>query len=73
MSAATTFPLMTVEQFEALPEPKGGFLLRTPFWKASKGAQGKQGHYLLQRIIRDLFQDSLMRGGGLPRLKWLAT
>jgi Uma2 family endonuclease len=62
MSAATTFPLMTVEQYDALPEPTGNFYYELHFGKLVKMGKAKQGHYLLQRNIRDLLQKQLNSG-----------
>ena len=54
MSAATTFPLMTVEEFDALPEPRGDFTYELNFGRLVKVGRPNKGHFLLQRIIRDL-------------------
>jgi Uma2 family endonuclease len=56
MSAATTFPLMTVEQFDALPEPRGNFTYELHFGRLVKVGRAKKSHYLLQCFVRDLLR-----------------
>ena len=54
MSAATVFPLMTVEEYDALPDPKGDFTYELQFGRLVKVGKPKQIHYALQRLIMDL-------------------
>jgi Uma2 family endonuclease len=61
MSTALTFPLMTAEQFFALPEPTGPYVWELHFGELVKVGRPKQGHYLLQRLIRDLLAKKLGR------------
>jgi Uma2 family endonuclease len=61
MSTALTFPLMTAEQFFELPEPTGPFVWELHFGELVKVGRPKQGHYNLQRLIRDLLTKKLGR------------
>jgi len=54
--AARTFPLMTVEEFEGLPEPKGNFTYELHFGRLVKVGRAKKGHFMLQRFIRNLIE-----------------
>src|ERR1700694_479668 len=56
MAAATAFPLMTVEEFDALPEPKENFKYELHFGRLVKVGRAKKSHYLLQCFIRDLLK-----------------
>ena|ERR1051326_4352041 len=51
MSAARIFPLMTLEEFEALPEPKGDFTYELHFGRLVKVGRPKKLHHLLQWSI----------------------
>jgi Uma2 family endonuclease len=59
MAAATTFPLMSVEEFDELPEPKGNFTYELHFGRLVKVGRAKKSHYLLQCFIRDLLKRQL--------------
>jgi Uma2 family endonuclease len=56
MAAATTFPLMTVEQFDALPEPRGNFTYELHFGRLVKVGRARKTHFSLQCSIRDLLK-----------------
>src|SRR5947209_20122841 len=59
MSTALTLPLMTVEEFFALPEPVGEFTYELHFGELVKVGRAKKRHYDLQEIIRDILARSL--------------
>src|SRR5438477_9285573 len=59
MAAATTLPLMTVEEFDALPQPRGNFTYELHFGRLVKVGRAKKSHYLLQCFIRDLIKQHL--------------
>lgn len=59
MAAATTFPLMTVEEFDALPEPRGNFTYELHFGRLVKVGRPKKGHYLLQWFISEVLRHAV--------------
>lgn len=59
MSAASAFPLMTLEEFEALPEPKGNFTYELHFGRLVKVGRAKMGHFWVQRHIRQLLEQTV--------------
>jgi hypothetical protein len=59
MSAASLFPLMTVEQFEALPKPKGDFTYELHFGRLVKVGKVKMDRFWLQCRLRDLLKQVL--------------
>src|SRR5207249_3138443 len=66
MSAATTFPLMTFEEFDALPEPRGDFTYELHFGRLVKVGRAKKTHYSLQLVILELLR------AVVDEKKWLA-
>src|ERR1019366_10140797 len=59
MSTALTFPLMTSEQFFALPEPQGDFTYELHFGELVKVGRPKKKHFDLQSLIRDVLVKAL--------------
>ena len=59
MSTALTLPLMTAEQFFALPEPKGNFTYELHFGELVKVGRPKKKHFDLQSRIRDVLVRTL--------------
>ncbi len=55
MSTALALPLMTSEQFFALPEPTGDFTYELHFGELVKVGRPKKKHFDLQSTIRDIF------------------
>src|ERR1700719_3749022 len=62
-----TFPLMTIEEFDALPQPKGDFTCELHFGRLVKVGRAKKTHHLLQSAIWGL----LMRA--VDPMKWFAS
>jgi Uma2 family endonuclease len=56
MSTALTFPLMTVEQYQQLPDPPGPFTWELHFGELVKVGEPKIPHYELQLLILDLLR-----------------
>jgi Uma2 family endonuclease len=54
-----SLPLMTAEQFFALPEPGGGFTYELHFGELVKAGRPKKKHFDLQSLIRDLLERAL--------------
>lgn len=63
MLTAKALPLMTTEQFFALPEPVGPFTSELHFGELVKVGRAKKKHFELQSLIRDI----LARRLGLDR------
>ncbi len=59
MSAAPTFPLISAEQFFALPEPAGDFTWELHFGELVKVGRPKKKHFDLQSAIRDMLARAL--------------
>jgi Uma2 family endonuclease len=60
MSAATVFPLMTVKEFDALPEPKGDYTYELHFGRLVRVSKPKyRPHYTLQLVIQSMLQQAL--------------
>ena len=59
MAAATTFPLMTVEEFDALPQPRGNFTYELHFGRLVKVGRAKKAHYLLQWFVWELLHEAV--------------
>lgn len=59
MSTALNLPLMTVEQFFALPEPAGNFTYELHFGELIRVGRPKKRHFDLQSRIRDILIDVL--------------
>lgn len=59
MSTALAFPLMTAEQFFALPEPTGDFTYELHFGELVEVGRAKKHHFDLQRLIRDILSKAL--------------
>src|SRR5438552_5899448 len=55
----TGFPLMTVEEFDALPEPKDNFTYELHFGSLVKVVRATKGRYLLQCSTRDVLSQQL--------------
>jgi Uma2 family endonuclease len=56
MSTAPSLPLMTAEQFFALPEPAGAFIYELHFGELVKVGRPKKKHFDLQSLVRDLLE-----------------
>jgi len=50
---------MTLEEFEALPDPKGNFTYELHFGSLVKVGRAKKSHFLLQCFIRDLLKQQV--------------
>jgi Uma2 family endonuclease len=61
MSTALTLPLMTSQQFFALPEPTGDFTYELHFGELVEVGRPKKKHFDLQRLIRDILVKALGR------------
>src|ERR1019366_4383729 len=59
MSTALTFPLMTSEQFFALPEPQGDFTYELHFGELVQVGRPKKKRFDLQSLIRDVLARAL--------------
>ncbi len=59
MSTALTLPLMTVEQFFALPEPTGDFTCELHFGELIEVSRPNKRHFDLQSRIRDILVRNL--------------
>ena len=59
MSTALTLPLITCEEFFALPDPVGDFTYELHFGELVKVGRPKKGHFDLQTVIRDILLRSL--------------
>ena len=59
MSTAPVLPLMTIEEYDKLPDPAGGFKYELHFGELVKVGQPKKGHNSLQHLIFDVLSRKL--------------
>lgn len=53
MPGATVFPLITVEEFDTLPDPKGNFTYELQFGRLVEVGRSRKAETLLQWSVRD--------------------
>lgn len=61
MATALSFPLMTTEQFFALPDPVGDFVYELHFGVIVKVGRPNKNHYDLQEVIKEILSRLLER------------